>query len=83
MNVACDFGLKVRFQKTKMMVAGCEVTSTDAELFYVNIGTECEGVYLVVMASGGVDANVGSKWWYQCFFMEQSVGHHCVNTCTR
>lgn len=40
MNVACDFGSKVSFQKTKMMIAGCEVTSTDAELFYINIGTE-------------------------------------------
>ena len=62
-RVATDFGLKVSFQKTKMMVAGREVTNTDTDP--LQVGTkeiECvkEFAYLgsVMTLSGRVDAEV-------------------------
>ncbi len=65
-SAATDFGMKVNFQKTKLMVASREVIDTDTEA--LQVGTEeieCvqEFAYLgsVVASSRRVDADVEKR----------------------
>ena len=65
-RVATDFGLKVIFQKTKMMVAGREVTNTDTDPLQAGMKKiECvkEFAYLgsFMALSGRVDAEVTKR----------------------